>query len=179
MLAAPDMDPGAEIHCCNPITHVKYWSELSQILKLISDVFEWSDLNDITYLELYHLILQHTDCNENEAFCVANILYPPISIEDLVNDEQNELLIAEEDNSLEGVIDSISYKPVRDAINKLSEFERNVIIHRFGLNGDTELTLEEIGKFYGLSRERIRQILSNAIKKIAFCLRKCGICQEM
>lgn len=36
--------------------------------------------------------------------------------------------------------------------------ERQVIVHRFGLRGDSPLTLSEIGKLMGLSRERIRQV---------------------
>lgn len=48
----------------------------------------------------------------------------------------------------------------------LSERETAILIHRFGLNGEEEKTLQEIGEIYGVSRERIRQVESKAIKKL-------------
>lgn len=53
-----------------------------------------------------------------------------------------------------------------DLISHLKEREKEVIIRRFGLKGKAQETLEAIGKDYGLSRERIRQIQKVAIEKI-------------
>lgn len=50
----------------------------------------------------------------------------------------------------------------------LSPRERNVIILRFGLESGRPMTLEEIGKEYGISRERIRQVEAKAIRKLRF-----------
>jgi RNA polymerase primary sigma factor len=53
---------------------------------------------------------------------------------------------------------------LREAVAKLNERERNIIIHRFGLADEPPLTLTEIGDQLGLSRERVRQ-LEHEIKK--------------
>ena len=51
-------------------------------------------------------------------------------------------------------------------LESLKENERKVIILRFGLDGGEPQTLEEIGKLFGLTRERVRQIEMTAITKL-------------
>lgn len=55
---------------------------------------------------------------------------------------------------------------VQKVLSTLSERERKVIILRYGLNGDTPMTLEEIGHVLGVTRERIRQLEAKAIRKL-------------
>ncbi len=58
-------------------------------------------------------------------------------------------------------------KLVEDFFLILSDTEKNIIKRRFALNKDqSRQTLDSIGKYYDLTRERIRQIESNAIKKL-------------
>ena len=57
---------------------------------------------------------------------------------------------------------------IRNALNILSDRERKVIEDSYGIGGQ-ELTLEEIGTKYGLSRERVRQIKEKAIRKLRTC----------
>ena len=52
------------------------------------------------------------------------------------------------------------------ALDILSEKERFIIINRFGLCGRNTKTLEELGKILGFSKERIRQIEGEALKKL-------------
>ncbi|MEK7070793.1 MAG: sigma factor-like helix-turn-helix DNA-binding protein, partial [Patescibacteria group bacterium] len=48
----------------------------------------------------------------------------------------------------------------------LTERESKVLRMRFGLDGSKPLTLEEVGKVFGVTRERIRQIESKALRKL-------------
>ncbi|NIP38853.1 MAG: RNA polymerase subunit sigma-32, partial [Candidatus Dadabacteria bacterium] len=55
---------------------------------------------------------------------------------------------------------------INQALDVLNEKERYIIKSRFGLNeGDTN-TLSQLGDFFGLTRERIRQIEKEALKKL-------------
>jgi RNA polymerase primary sigma factor len=53
-----------------------------------------------------------------------------------------------------------------DSIGQLCERERNILRWRFGLKGEREHTLEEIGGRLGLSRERVRQLEARALAKL-------------
>jgi RNA polymerase primary sigma factor len=57
-------------------------------------------------------------------------------------------------------------KQVGSWLELLTDVERTVIIFRFGLNDEDTLTLESIGKRFGVTRERIRQIEAKAIEKL-------------
>lgn len=57
---------------------------------------------------------------------------------------------------------------IQNALNVLNERERNVIEASYGINRP-ELTLEEIGSKFGLTRERVRQIKEKAIRKLRGC----------
>ncbi|MDK8285348.1 RNA polymerase sigma factor RpoD [Dialister micraerophilus] len=59
-------------------------------------------------------------------------------------------------------------------LNELTEREKGVLALRFGMDDGTSRTLEEVGKYFGVTRERIRQIEGKALKK----LRKLAIPME-
>ena len=68
------------------------------------------------------------------------------------------------------VVYEIEQKNLREKIDEvltgLSDQEEQVLRMRFGLDDDTPKTLEEIGKVFGVTRERIRQIEAKAIRKL-------------
>lgn len=57
-------------------------------------------------------------------------------------------------------------REVQRALSTLTQREGDVITLYFGLNGETELTLEEIGEKFTLTRERVRQIKEKAIRRL-------------
>jgi RNA polymerase primary sigma factor len=57
----------------------------------------------------------------------------------------------------------------------LSDQERSVITHRFGLGGEEPMTLEAIGKQMGVTRERVRQIEAAALKRLGALLAARGV----
>jgi RNA polymerase primary sigma factor len=61
---------------------------------------------------------------------------------------------------------------VRDMLKKLDEREATILQLRFNLNGEREETLEEIGKRFGVTRERIRQIQEMALTKLRKMIEK-------
>ena len=57
-------------------------------------------------------------------------------------------------------------KDLCDILKDLTEREASVVRLRFGLDGETETTLEDIGAMFSLTRERIRQIEAKAVRKL-------------
>ncbi len=75
-----------------------------------------------------------------------------------------------EDKSAENPSDVTSYSLLKeklgDVLTTLTERERKILEMRFGLADGYERTLEEIGKMYNVTRERIRQIEAKALRKL-------------
>ncbi len=63
------------------------------------------------------------------------------------------------------LVDESLKSEIQTALNALNERERNVVEASYGIN-QPELTLEEIGSKFGLTRERVRQIKEKAIRKL-------------
>ncbi len=58
-------------------------------------------------------------------------------------------------------------KELKSIIEKhLKVREKEILISRFGLNGGSRQTLQEVGQVYGCTRERIRQIEAKALRKL-------------
>jgi RNA polymerase primary sigma factor len=55
---------------------------------------------------------------------------------------------------------------VTEALEELPAREQRILRMRFGIGGSAEHTLEEVGKVFGLTRERIRQIEAKALEKL-------------
>jgi RNA polymerase primary sigma factor len=58
------------------------------------------------------------------------------------------------------------HQKLNEALGSLTPREERVIRMRFGIYGDMDHTLEEIGQIFGVTRERIRQIEAKALKKL-------------
>jgi RNA polymerase primary sigma factor len=63
-------------------------------------------------------------------------------------------------------VENLRRENVRKALDVLPEREREVIEMRFGLRGHEARTLEEVGRAFGVTRERIRQIENTTLKKL-------------
>jgi len=95
----------------------------------------------------------------------------PVSLEKPIGEgEDSELGDFVEDENTEGPDEAASLtlrrSDIEVALASLPKRERRVIELRFGLTGDQPCTLEEVGKTFGVTRERIRQIENNTLKKL-------------
>jgi RNA polymerase primary sigma factor len=95
----------------------------------------------------------------------------PVSLEKPIGEEEeSELGDFVEDESAESPFDtatlSLRREDIEHALSALPERERQVIELRFGLSGAQPCTLEEVGRAFGVTRERIRQIENNTLKKL-------------
>jgi RNA polymerase primary sigma factor len=95
----------------------------------------------------------------------------PVSLEKPVGDEDESELgdfVADEEvaEPFEEASEHLQREGVRRALDAQPERERQVIELRYGLSGLEPLTLEEVGRTFGVTRERIRQIETNTLKKL-------------
>jgi len=66
----------------------------------------------------------------------------------------------------EAAANTLLRREIEDALNKLTPRERDVLRMRFGLDDGSPRTLEEVGRHFKVTRERIRQIEAKALKKL-------------
>jgi RNA polymerase primary sigma factor len=107
----------------------------------------------------------------NKVRKIMRISQEPMSLEMPVGQEDSSMLgDFIEDDKLPGPVDAAARQllkeQVRAALAVLSEREREVLEMRFGLRDGQEHTLEEVGKYFGVTRERIRQIEAKALRKL-------------
>jgi RNA polymerase primary sigma factor len=94
-----------------------------------------------------------------------------MSLESPVGSEENSQLgdFIEDEDALEPM-DAAAREMLRESIDNamavLSDRERQVLERRFGLMDGTDHTLEEVGQYFEVTRERIRQIESKALRKL-------------
>jgi RNA polymerase primary sigma factor len=102
---------------------------------------------------------------------IVRISQEPMSLETPVGQEESSLLgDFIEDESVVGPVDAASNQLLKEQVHSildsLSEREREVLEMRFGLRDGQGHTLEEVGQFFGVTRERIRQIEAKALRKL-------------
>jgi RNA polymerase primary sigma factor len=102
---------------------------------------------------------------------ILRVAQLPVSLEKPVGDEdESELGDFVADDAVlepfEEASEHLQKEGVQRALDALPERERQVIELRYGLGGAEPLTLEEVGRTFGVTRERIRQIENNTLKKL-------------
>ena len=102
---------------------------------------------------------------------IQRISQEPVSLEAPVGDEDDSLLgdFVEDPGAIapaDAAARALLTEAVEEALEQLSERERRVVRLRFGLDDGQLHTLEEVGKEFGVTRERIRQIESKTLAKL-------------
>ncbi len=102
---------------------------------------------------------------------IMKIAQDPVSMETPIGEEEDshigDFIVDEKTQQPEeAAATSFLHEQLMDVMQTLTERERKVLILRYGLNGETPKTLEEVGKIFNVTRERIRQIEAKAIRKL-------------
>jgi RNA polymerase primary sigma factor len=111
------------------------------------------------------------ECTAREVRDILRIAQQPVSLEKPIGEEEeSELGDFVEDHTIESPFEMASEnlrkENVRRALAALPVREREVIEMRFGLTGGRPRTLEEVGRAFNVTRERIRQIENHTLKKL-------------
>ncbi len=102
---------------------------------------------------------------------ILRVAQMPVSLEKPVGDEEESELgdfVADDtvEEPFEVATENLQREDIQKALDALPERERQVIELRYGLRGHEPLTLEEVGRAFGVTRERIRQIENNTLRKL-------------
>lgn len=92
-----------------------------------------------------------------------------VSLNSKVGEEiylEDVVCISTAQNLEDEISERIIKEGIRDMLRELNERERKILIYRYGLYNSEELTLEEVGKVYNISRERVRQIEKRSLEKL-------------
>ncbi|MCC4585936.1 RNA polymerase sigma factor RpoD [Xanthomonas melonis] len=116
-------------------------------------------------------LAKEMDMPEDKIRKVMKIAKEPISMETPIgDDEDSHLGDFIEDTNVESPIDNTTNinlsETVRDVLAGLTPREAKVLRMRFGIDMNTDHTLEEVGKQFDVTRERIRQIEAKALRKL-------------
>ena len=121
-------------------------------------------------LELVAEAMNSTVEHVTELFKLRNV-YMNLKSLDMPVDEESETplqeFIADEDNLPDDTVAFLELKEeIRDVLDTLTAREKAVLMLRFGLYDGEERTLEQVGKYFNVTRERIRQIEAKALRKL-------------
>ena len=116
-------------------------------------------------------IAEELEMTTEEVREILRMAQHPISLEKPIGEEEDSELgdFVEDENTEtpdEAASLTLRRSDIDQALSSLPERERRVIELRFGLTGKQPCTLEEVGKAFGVTRERIRQIENNTLKKL-------------
>jgi RNA polymerase primary sigma factor len=116
-------------------------------------------------------IAEELEMTPEEVREILRMAQLPVSLEKPIGEEEDSALgDFVQDEAAESPFDtaqlSLRREDIESALGALPERERQVIELRFGLYGGPPRTLEEVGRAFGVTRERIRQIENNTLKKL-------------
>jgi RNA polymerase primary sigma factor len=112
-----------------------------------------------------------TGIDPEEVDSIKRSAQPPVSLEKPVGDEEESefgQFIADEqaESPYDRAAEILTKEALREALENLSYRERRVLELHYGLGGERPRTLDEVGRTFNVTRERIRQIENQSLKKL-------------
>lgn len=108
---------------------------------------------------------------------LRNVAVRPASLDSPIQEEESATLAdLVSDENAENPYETLEEKTVngmlKDLVKNLPKREATILDYRFGLSGGPERTLEEVGVYFGVTRERVRQIQNIALAKLRKMIEK-------
>jgi len=116
-------------------------------------------------------IAELTGIDAGEVDSIKRSAQAPVSLEKPVGDEEESefgQFIADEhaESPYERAVEILTKEALREALENLSYRERRILELRYGLGGELPRTLDEVGRTFNVTRERIRQLEHQSLKKL-------------
>jgi RNA polymerase primary sigma factor len=157
-------DPSVE-----EITKEMFPIDVEEIRRELSDSLGFK--LDISHELVQDEIRKKVKISEEKVREILKIAQDPISLETPIGEEEDSHLgdFIEDDAAVapaEAASSIMLKEKLEDVLHNLTEREKKVLKLRFGLEDGRARTLEEVGREFGVTRERIRQIEAKALRKL-------------
>ena len=116
-------------------------------------------------------LAEHLEMPVEKVEQILEVAKEPVSLETPIGDDEDSQLgdfVEDEkaENPLDTAVSAALAEATLDVLENLTDREQKVLRMRFGIGMNTDHTLEEVGKQFGVTRERIRQIEAKALRKL-------------
>jgi len=116
-------------------------------------------------------LAEHLEMTVEKVEQILEVAKEPVSLETPIGDDEDSQLgdFVEDDNAenpLDAAVSAALAEATLEVLENLTDREQKVLRMRFGIGMNTDHTLEEVGKQFGVTRERIRQIEAKALRKL-------------
>src|SRR5574344_672346 len=153
--------------------------EINIVLKAKRQLQEVDIQKQVTIQEISDLTGKDPETIRNLLSLLEGTSPLDVSVRGSDDDKEVSLLDVVPDTKLPSPFEHVDKREVVEIVrawfNELPEKQQMVVLYRFGLNDEDVLTLEEVGKKIGLTRERVRQIQSEVLKSLRKTFESYGI----
>ncbi len=116
-------------------------------------------------------LAEHLEMPVEKVEQILEVAKEPVSLETPIGDDEDSQLgdfVEDEkaEDPLDATVGAALAEATLDVLKNLTDREQKVLRMRFGIGMNTDHTLEEVGKQFGVTRERIRQIEAKALRKL-------------
>jgi RNA polymerase primary sigma factor len=116
----------------------------------------------------------------SETYCALQMSRQPLSLDQPVGDQDDSnfgefLQDYRKDDPLYQINQDLLKSRIADVLSALNHREREIIRLRYGLADGYAYTLEEVGKIFSVTRERVRQIEAKAVRRLQHPIRSCQL----
>ena len=122
----------------------------------------------------------HAGLTVSETYCALQMSRQPLSLDQPVGDQDDSnfgefLQDYRKDDPLYQINQDLLKSRIADVLSALNHREREIIRLRYGLADGYAYTLEEVGKIFSVTRERVRQIEAKAVRRLQHPIRSCQL----